>query len=566
MPMPTFRQRLPLRLLLLALLGLLVSLAGVVATTGIAFAGPNDGLPKTTAALDRATPRRAMTGFLDATRHGNFVIAAHYLDLRAAPAAAHARVGPALAEQLSYVIERKMPIELSKINDESDGGLTAGATAVAAGTIYLADEEIPIQLVRVKFDDGVSRWVISRGTLSMVPALHKAYGEEGWIEERLPDVLTRVTFNGNEAWQWLGMVLLAIMAYLAGRTAAWVLVGIGRRIAKRTMTPSDDLLVAAARRPLRYFLAAFLYDSLDTYLHLTVTVDAALRHVTYTLIVVSLTWFVIRAIGVGTAWAQEGMPNESKYEVKDRIYRTQLALLRRIAAVIVVVVAIAIVLVQFEFVRNVGLSLLASAGLAGIVFGLAAQKSLAGVVAGIQLSITQPIRIGDMVKVEGEVGHIEELNLTYVVLRTWDQRRFVVPIGRFLDQSFENWTMTNPELLGVVLLPVDFMTPVELVRKELTRICEGHPAWDRRKCALQVTDVTDRSMVLRGVVSAATAPQLWDLRCDAREKLLAFLRALEGGRYLSVQRLAYAPGPLLDGSGLAGTAGGSGTMTGDSGA
>jgi small-conductance mechanosensitive channel len=395
----------------------------------------------------------------------------------------------------------------------------------------------------------------------MVPALHKAYGEAGWIEDRLPSVLTRVTFAGNEAWQWLGLVGLVIAAYFAGRLSSWFLVAIGARLAKRTKTPSDDLLVEASRRPLRIFLAAAIFDELETYLHLTVSVHMVVHHVTYTLIVIAMSWFAVRAIGVATAWAQEGLPSESKYDVKDRIYRTQLALLRRIAAVIVVIVAIAIVLVQFELVRDVGLSLLASAGLAGIVLGLAAQKSLAGVVAGIQLSITQPIRIGDMVKVEGEVGHIEEINLTYVVVRTWDQRRYVVPIGRFLDHSFENWTMTSPELLGTITLPVDFMTPVELVRKELARICEGHPAWDKRTCQLDVTDVTERSMLLRGLVSAATASQLWDLRCDAREDLLAFLRSLEGGRYLSLQRVAYAPGPAGDGSGLDGAAGGGGTGT-----
>ncbi len=544
---------------------LLLSLASLLVTT-VALAGPNDGLPKTAAALDRATPRRAMAGFIEATRAGNFELASHYLDLRATPSSEQPRVGPALAEQLSYVLERKMPIELSKMNDEADGGLAPGATAVSAGTIFLSDEEIPIQLVRVKFDDGVQRWVISRGTLAMVPALSKAYGESSWIEEHMPTALTRVTFRGNEAWQWLGIVALALVAYLVGRTVAWLVAGFGARVAKHTETPSDDLLVTAARRPLRIFLAAMFYNELLPYLHLTVTVTSALQHVTYTLIVIAVTWFVIRAITVLTTWAQEGMPSESQYEVKDRIKRTQLALLRRIAAVIVVVVGVSIVLVQFEFVRNVGLSLLASAGLAGIVFGLAAQKSLAGVIAGIQLSITQPIRIGDMVKVEGEVGHIEEINLTYVVVRTWDQRRFIVPIGRFLDHSFENWTMTNPELLGSISLPVDFMTPVELVRKELARICEGHPAWDKRKCELEVTDVTDRSMLLRAVVSASTASQLWDLRCNAREQLLAFLRTLDGGRYLSQQRLAYAPGPLTEGSGLDGTAGGNGTMLGVSGA
>src|SRR6185503_3018794 len=166
---------------------------------------------------------------------------------------------------------------------------------------------------------------------------------------------------------------------------------------------------------------------------------------------------------------------------------------------VVVVFATSIVLVQFEFVRSVGLSLLASAGLAGIVVGFAAQRSLAGIIAGLHLSITQPIRIGDSVMIEKEFGTIEEINLTYVVVRLWDDRRLVVPISRFLEHSFENWTKTTPELTGTVMLAVDYTAPVELIRKELERLCQGNEDWDGRTCSLQVVDVTDVAMTLRAL-------------------------------------------------------------------
>ena len=179
----------------------------------------------------------------------------------------------------------------------------------------------------------------------------------------------------------------------------------------------------------------------------------------------------------------------------------------------------------------------ASAGIAGVVLGLAAQKSIAGLLAGIQLSITQPIRISDTVIVEGEWGTIEEINLTYVVLKVWDQRRLVVPIATFLEKPFQNWTRTTTELLGTVYFYADYRLPIDAVREELDRILEGNPKWDERVKNVLVTEVTDRAVQVRALVSARNASDHWDLRCEVREKLVAWLRAHEGGRYLPRMRV-----------------------------
>ncbi|HCF59138.1 MAG TPA: mechanosensitive ion channel protein MscS, partial [Myxococcales bacterium] len=212
-----------------------------------------------------------------------------------------------------------------------------------------------------------------------------------------------------------------------------------------------------------------------------------------------------------------------------------------IASVTVYVVAAALVLTQFEAVRNLGMSLLASAGIAGIVVGLAAQKTISSLLAGIQLSITQPIRIGDSIVVEGEFGTVEEIHLTYVVVRVWDLRRLIVPITRFLDAPFQNWTKVSPEIMGTVELFADYSVPIDQVRAELGRFCEAHPAWDKKVCNLQVTAVSERTVTLRALVSSENAGKSSELRNAVREQLVKFLQQLDGGRYLPQVRLAPTP-------------------------
>lgn len=206
-----------------------------------------------------------------------------------------------------------------------------------------------------------------------------------------------------------------------------------------------------------------------------------------------------------------------------KIY-TQVSVLKRIAATIIAVITVGCMLMLFEPVRQLGTSILASAGIAGIIIGLAAQKTLGNLIAGIQIALTQPMRIDDVVVVEGEWGRIEEITLTYVVVQIWDLRRLVVPITYFTEKPFQNWTRKSSRVLGAVMLYVDYTVPVETIRAELRRIVERSSLWDRQVCALQVTGTSERTIELRALVSAEDAPKTFDLRCEIREKLVAFLR------------------------------------------
>ncbi|PLX85690.1 MAG: mechanosensitive ion channel protein MscS [Desulfuromonas sp.] len=210
--------------------------------------------------------------------------------------------------------------------------------------------------------------------------------------------------------------------------------------------------------------------------------------------------------------------------LKARAVHTQVNVLVKVALVVIFIVAGASMLMTFEKVRQVGFSILASAGIAGIIVGFAAQRSIATLLAGIQIAATQPIRLDDVVIVEGEWGRIEEITLTYVVVRVWDLRRLVLPITYFLEKPFQNWTRVSADILGTVFLYTDYTVPVDAVREELRRIVEESDAWDGKVCGLQVTNASERSMELRCLVSAVDASLAWDLRCEVREKMLAFLQ------------------------------------------
>jgi small-conductance mechanosensitive channel len=543
-----------------AALGLLL----VLALTRPAAADPTDGLPKLTAGdtVDRSTPRRTLNGMLAAVHDGNPLRAAYYLDLRGIPRSQQADRGPKLASELAYVLTHER-INLAELPDTSTVTSSAGSPPAAttaksaevnlvnAGELYIGEEPVPVSLVRVRFDDGVYRWLVSRTTLSMADELNESFGPKGW-QTQFPDWLTRPTFYGNQLWQWIALAVIAMLSYLVGRFAAHVAVSLGTRAAKRAKWGADDRLIHAFRRPLRTIVAATLFRAGIEGLDLTTKVVALCSHLVYTALVVAFAWLLVRVLGVTAAWVVERTGAGTAEEYKSRGVRTQLALIQRLASAVVTILAAAFLAMQFQLVRSVGLSLLASAGIASVVLGLAAQKSLAGVIAGIQLFIAQPVRIGDTVEMEGEFGTMEEMNLTYAVVKLWDARRMVVPITKLLDTPFKNLSFGNATLLGTVELVVDPSTPIDVVRSQLVEICKQSPDWNGDTAYLHVTDAKATGITLRALVAAKDNGRLFDLRAFVREKLLAFLRDLEKGQYYPNTRHAFlspTAAPITPGDG-----------------
>ena len=210
--------------------------------------------------------------------------------------------------------------------------------------------------------------------------------------------------------------------------------------------------------------------------------------------------------------------------LKERKIRTQLQFVRKFALSLVVIITVAIILLSFESMRKIGAGLLTGVGIGGIIIGFAAQKSLGNLLAGFQIAFTQPIRIDDVVIVEGEWGRVEEITLTYVVVSIWDQRRLILPITYFIEKPFQNWTRVSAEILGTVFLYLDYLAPVERLREELTSLLEQDPLWDRRVNVVQVTDNKLDTIEVRFLMSARTSGDAFDLRCHVREHMIKFLR------------------------------------------
>ncbi len=235
-------------------------------------------------------------------------------------------------------------------------------------------------------------------------------------------------------------------------------------------------------------------------------------------------WLLIRIVNLGRMVLLGQYSLEAEDNLKARKIFTQVRVFERIIIVLIVVVALGMALMTFDSIRQVGISLLTSAGIAGIIVGLAAQRVISNILAGFQIAITQPIRIDDVVIVEGEWGKIEQITLTYVVVNIWDKRRLVVPSTYFIEKPFQNWTRTTSELLGTVFLYTDYRMDVDILREELTKILATTDLWDGKVNIIQVTDSKQNSMELRVLVSSKDAPTGWDLRVLVREKLIAFLQ------------------------------------------
>lgn len=236
-------------------------------------------------------------------------------------------------------------------------------------------------------------------------------------------------------------------------------------------------------------------------------------------------WLASRCVIAGEMLVLSHYKLDGKRNLLARKMHTQVRFFRRMVNGILFVLTFAATLMLFDRFRQLGTSLLASAGVVGVIVGVSAQRLLANVLVGLQLATTQPVRLDDVLIIEGEWGRVEEITSTYVVLRIWDQRRLIVPLTHFVEKPFQNWTRVSSDLLGTVFLYLDYSTPIEPLRQELTRLLEASTLWDKRVNGIQVTGASAQAMEVRALMSAADSSEVWDLRCHVREALIAFLQA-----------------------------------------
>lgn len=334
--------------------------------------------------------------------------------------------------------------------------------------------------------------------------------------------MTSLDFLYDYTYPWLTVSLIGTAAIALALVGHGVLFAVLRRLGRVSVIFGAIIEYTAA--PSRFVLPLlamqFVIAAAPPDLHLRATAVQALA----IMLIVALTWTVIRVVaGVG-----EGVVRLHPASVSDNLQarriHTQTRVLTRTVKLFVFVVGAASVLMTFPGLRQVGASLLASAGVAGLVAGIAARPVLGNLIAGLQIALTQPIRLDDVVIIENEWGRIEEITATYVVVKIWDERRLVVPLEWVIQNPFQNWTRTGSQLLGTVFLWLDYRLPLAPLRAELERVCQDAPEWDGRIAIIQVTETNERAMQLRALVSAGDASKAWDLRCRVREALIDFVQ------------------------------------------
>lgn len=308
-------------------------------------------------------------------------------------------------------------------------------------------------------------------------------------------------------------VALALIAH-------WIGFALLRRVTRASHTRIDDAIVAAVRKPVRWALIGIA-------IAIAGQVDGLLGRgwdLVGKYLVPALLGWVAYALVDGLTSGLELEAERSDDPAAMRARRTRVSILGRTAKVAILVITVSLILFNIPGVRQVGITLMASAGLAALAVGAAAQPALKSLIAGLQMALTQPLRLGDMIKIEGETGRVEEIKMSFVTVRTWDERLLIVPTSRFLDSVFENWSRISERLTGPVYLHLDPITDVQPIRAEFERFVTAQSEWDRRTAELVMTEARPESIELRMSVSAATIGDLWTLRAKVREHMIDWLR------------------------------------------
>jgi len=327
--------------------------------------------------------------------------------------------------------------------------------------------------------------------------------------------------------QWINESLIVVIAATA---ISILLYGLLMVLAKyiipdRILSPKIvRLIVKSMRLPLVSFVVLMGLRTSVPAMNLSTKLESLIYQLISILIIATTGWVAIRIAGMCRQLVTEYFDVNTSDNLRARKIHTQIRVTEQIVVAVIFVISLSSILMTFDKVRLMGMSLLASAGVIGIILGFAAQKSISTLFAGIQIALTQPIRVDDVVVVEGEWGRIEEITLTYVVVKIWDLRRLILPITWFLEQPFQNWTRVSADILGTVFIYADYTVPVEAIRKELRKICETSPLWDKNVCGIQVTDSKTNTIEIRALVSSHNSSDAWDLRCLVREKLIEFLQ------------------------------------------
>ncbi len=322
-------------------------------------------------------------------------------------------------------------------------------------------------------------------------------------------------------WNLLLLLLAIVTGILIQKILSFILRGLFR---KNDPYSARQLITRRLALPMNYFLPLAMMESVLPFMRLSDFYTHYLDKTIQILLILSFAFILIRLVMLFEDYISLHYDVSKKDNLKERKIRTQIHFIRKLLILIIILLALAAVLLSFESLRKLGAGLLTGVGVGGIIIGFAAQKSLGNLLAGFQIAFTQSIRIDDVLVVEGEWGRVEDITLTYVVLKIWDERRLILPITYFLEKPFQNWTRTSSEITGIVYIHMDYSMPMEPLRKEFFAILDENTLWDKRVRVMQITDAKEHSIEIRALMSARNSSDAFDLRCIVREKLIGFIQ------------------------------------------
>ncbi|MFW5829927.1 MAG: mechanosensitive ion channel family protein [Planctomycetota bacterium] len=503
------------------------------------------------------TPQGLVEFLLNMAEKDRFERAALALDLSRLEEGPRSERGAELARRLHYLLLQRGLVDWQTLPDRADGqayqGLPTGDRPAAGeprrsiriGVIEGRERTYPINIHRMKQADRPAIWLFSADTVENLDPLYELYGP-GWLEQRLPSWARERGPWGSHVWEWVALAIFFILSLGVGWLVLWVL-DRGSRMRSAQKLWMDELL-HHLRWPGAVLSTVVLFYILSRgLLSLTGPLNNKVDIVLVLLVIVTATWVATRIIRYATDRYARDLERRVEEEDDSSLRKTitAISVFRRVLSFVAVVIALGIILQELQLFRTIGISLLASAGAAGALLALAGGPVIGNLIAGLQVALTRPVDIGDTVVVEDHYGWVEQITYTYLVVRTWQQHRLIVPLRHFVQTPFQNLTKHDKFIIRPVILHVDYRIDVQTVRERFAEVVRNHEDWDENmEPKLVVRDMGEDSVVVQGYASAKDPSTSWFMHCDVREQMIAFIRDLESGLYLPRERVQHIRNPI----------------------
>ncbi|MEQ8316410.1 MAG: mechanosensitive ion channel [Phycisphaerales bacterium] len=497
------------------------------------------------------TPQSALEFFVAACDDDDFTRAAHALNFRLMPDVS-SQDAARLAEKLFFVMNQELWIDWESLPDRPDGmddsaplnesGPMIGQPrkSIPIGSIDLGDRDATIRLQRVTTggDGETPRWLISPYTVQNIDAMYEAHGP-GWLDERMPEWARVRGWGGVMVWQIIAMILTFVLAPTIAWAGTWCL----KWLLKRAPVPAIGIY-DALHWPVTFFIAAIMISiAFSVGLSLPGNIGTIVDPLVLLLVAGTGAWIAMRAMNfVVENIAKRAVRHSHEDESAQQSVLTTVTIVRHVLVLLIAAIALGIVLSQLSGFRSIGIALLSSAGAVALIVGIAGHAVLGNLIAGLQIAFTQPFALGDSVYIQDNYGTIEDITYTYVIVRTWDYRRLVIPIRYFIDNWFENWSLRDAFLVKPIYLHVDYSASIDAVREKFIELVKDDDDWasDRDDPTVLAYEAKEESLIVRLTCAAKDPSTAWDLHCRIREQMIEWLQDVEDGRWLPRQRIDVA--------------------------